>query len=183
VLSIALEPDSQIAGEPSKDVTEFCKLGHPQRRKDEASKRSPHPSAPLPAIVAATDSLSQSENSDRQRDNLILRKSASPLAVSFVIHAVALLLCVTFTFATIVQQGIPLFASPTDLDEETVADIDEVEIKPTKFDDAELQNVISENEEFFRVRCRRWSQRLLLTKSDLLSGCRMPSPRRVRIAN
>ena len=65
LLSFALEPDSQIAGEASKDVTEVSKLGHPQRRKDEASKRSPQPSAPLPAIVAATDSLSQSENSDR----------------------------------------------------------------------------------------------------------------------
>lgn len=76
------------------------------------------------------------------------RTAASPLAFSFAVHAVALLLCMTFTFATLVQQGIPLFASQADSLDEAPEELSEVEITAHKFDDSELQNTILESDEF-----------------------------------
>ena len=84
----------------------------------------------------------------RPRSAAVHRKKASPLLLSFAVHAVAMVLCLTFTFATLVQQNTPLLASPTDLDHITADEINEVEIEPTKFEDAELQNVVAEEADF-----------------------------------
>jgi hypothetical protein len=77
-----------------------------------------------------------------------LRKHTSPLMVSLAIHAVALVLCFTLTFTTLIPQITPLFASPADFDDDLVSEFSEVEIAPTKFDDAELQNPIAADEDF-----------------------------------
>ena len=42
------------------------------------------------------------------------RKAASPLMFSLAVHAVVIVLCMTFGFATLVQQECPLFASPAE---------------------------------------------------------------------
>jgi hypothetical protein len=76
------------------------------------------------------------------------RKNATPLMCSFAVHAVALLFCVSFTFVTLVQQGIPLFASPVESEDDIPAPISEIKIEPSKFDDAELQNTLAVSEEF-----------------------------------
>jgi hypothetical protein len=78
----------------------------------------------------------------------IYRKNASPLLFSLALHAVALLLCLSLTFATLVQQTTPLLASPMQLDDEAAHEISEFEIEPTKFDDAEVQNVVAHEDDF-----------------------------------
>ncbi|MEX2306727.1 MAG: hypothetical protein WD738_04005 [Pirellulales bacterium] len=104
---------------------------------------SPRNTPALPQVVAHSPL-----SGPRQPTIAVHRKNASPLLLSFAVHALALSLCFTFTFATLVQHGIPLFASPTDLDEVASEQFSEVEIEPTKFDDSELQNVVSEDSEF-----------------------------------
>jgi hypothetical protein len=91
-----------------------------------------------------TDSAGQSAPARRAA----YRKNARPLFFSLAVHAVALLLCFAFTFTTLVQQITPLFASPADLADEAVHELSEVEIEPTKFEDAELQNVVAEDPAF-----------------------------------
>jgi hypothetical protein len=76
------------------------------------------------------------------------RKTAPPLVCSLAVHAVAVFLCLSFGVVTIVQQSVPLFASPAEVASDAEAELSEVEIEPTKFDDAELQNVVSQTEEF-----------------------------------
>jgi hypothetical protein len=76
------------------------------------------------------------------------RKSAPSLLASLAIHAAALVMCISFGFATVTQQAVPLFASPNVIDPEPPDELAEVEIEPTKFDDSELQNVLSASEEF-----------------------------------
>jgi hypothetical protein len=76
------------------------------------------------------------------------RKAAGPLMLSLGVHAVALVLCVSVTFATLVQQRIPLFASPTESDDDIPAPLADVKIDPSKFEDDELQNTLSLTDEF-----------------------------------
>jgi hypothetical protein len=75
------------------------------------------------------------------------RHVAPPIVASFVLHAIGLLLCLTFGFATLVQHVAPLFASPADLPEVAV-ELSEVQIETAKFEDAELQNVVSDTNDF-----------------------------------
>ncbi len=100
----------------------------------------PKPAAPL---VVASD-----EAGPPARPRNVARKNASPLLLSLAVHAVAMVLCITLTFATLVQQNTPLLASPTLLDEQVSAEISDIEIEPTKFEDSELQNVVAEEPEF-----------------------------------
>ncbi len=97
----------------------------------------------LPQIVA-----DQKGQTRQARGTMVHRRTASPLLVSFGVHAIALLLCLSFTFATLVQQGIPLFASPADILDDTPEEFSEVEITSTKFDDAQLENTVLESDEF-----------------------------------
>ncbi len=76
------------------------------------------------------------------------RKAASPILCSFVLHAIVLSLCVTITIATIAQQQILLLSTPADVDESFVAEINDVEIPPTRFEDSEIQNVTYQKPEF-----------------------------------
>jgi hypothetical protein len=111
--------------------------------KDFAFKRAraaPSPASPAISICSSAE--------DAPRPRTRNRKSTSPLLLSFAVHAVGLVLCMTFTFATLVQQITPLLASPVDIESEIDAQISEVEIEPTKFEDAELQNVVAERDEF-----------------------------------
>jgi len=48
----------------------------------------------------------------------------------------------------VIQQAVPLFASPSVADESMVEEFADVKIEPTKFEDDELQNVIAQTEEF-----------------------------------
>jgi hypothetical protein len=78
----------------------------------------------------------------------VYRRAASPLLCSFALHAIVLSFCVTITIATVVRQDVPLLSTPADLDEISVETFSDVEIPPTKFEDAELQNVVYESPDF-----------------------------------
>ncbi len=102
-----------------------------------------------PPIIAAESNVPLEISSPgRHGGAAVYRKTASPLVFSLAIHAIAIVLCLSVTFATIVQPRIPLFASPTVTDEAVPERLSEIEIKPTKFDDTELQNTILQNDEF-----------------------------------
>jgi hypothetical protein len=104
---------------------------------------APKRKEPAPALIVA-----DSEEHGLPVRGAAYRKNASPLLLSFAVHALALALCLTFTFATLVQQNTPLLASPTILDEQMSEPISEIEIKPTKFEDTELQNVLADDTDF-----------------------------------
>lgn len=74
--------------------------------------------------------------------------SSRPLAASLVIHAIGLVLCTSFGFATLVQHNVPLFAGPPEPIDELPPELAEVEIPPTEFTDQDNQNVVSEVDEF-----------------------------------
>jgi von Willebrand factor type A domain len=112
-----------------------------------SSRTSRQTSLPL-NVAVATDGSSLGIRSLRPAQRRTYRKTAPPLVFSLAVHAVGVLLCVTFGFATIIQQSVPLFASPTDFAEDVPDELSEVKIEPSKFDDAELQNVVSETDEF-----------------------------------
>ncbi len=76
------------------------------------------------------------------------RHAASPLLCSFALHGVLLLFCLTFTIATIVRQNVPLLSTPNALDEVSVDEFSDVEIPITRFEDAEIQNVVYKKPEF-----------------------------------
>jgi hypothetical protein len=76
------------------------------------------------------------------------RRSASPIMFSLAVHAVAIVLFMTFGFATLVQQSAKLFASPAEILDESPEEFSEVKIESAKLDDAELQNVLSETDDF-----------------------------------
>jgi hypothetical protein len=98
--------------------------------------------APLPHI-ATQDILNQSSQRRPRR-----RTAFPPLIASIAVHAAGLLICISFGFVTVIQQAVPLFASPSVADESTVEEFADVKIEPTKFEDAELQNVITQTDEF-----------------------------------
>lgn len=77
-----------------------------------------------------------------------LGPSTRPLAASLLVHAIGLALCMSFGFATLVQQNVPLFASPPETTDELPSELAEVEIPPTKFADSELRNVVNEVDDF-----------------------------------
>jgi hypothetical protein len=104
---------------------------------------------PPPAIVAEPSGSNSELPPERRAGNLAkYRKTAPPILFSLVIHAAALVLCVTLTFATIVEPRVPLYASPTADENDIPAELGEIKIEPTKFDDPELTNTIAEREEF-----------------------------------
>jgi hypothetical protein len=104
--------------------------------------------SPLPQIAISAGDASSPGASPQKLSRRTYRKTAPPLVCSLAVHAAGLLLCLSFGVATIVQQSVPLFASPTEIAGDADAEISEVEIEPTKFEDAELQNVVAETEEF-----------------------------------
>jgi hypothetical protein len=144
VAEIARFPTAElaaIAAQPVKPVVDRAPLtsgkAPPRRLADAGPKVVPQ---------AANRSLL---HVDRQRNaSASARKAASPLLCSFAVHAVVLSICFTITIATIAQQPIDLVASPAELDEIIAEEISEVQIEPTRFDDAELQNVVADNQEF-----------------------------------
>jgi hypothetical protein len=114
--------------------------GHDHDRNDKPS--------PLPQIAINADNASSPSGSPQKLSRRTYRKTAPPLVCSLAVHAAGLLLCLSFGVATIVQQSVPLFASPTEIAADAEAELSEVEIEPTKFEDPELQNVVAETEEF-----------------------------------
>ncbi len=109
--------------------------------------REAAPVVPAPRIVADADGLDLVTSRDKSHRTKAYRRTARPLLVSFGIHAIVLLLCVSLTFATLGRQEISLFASPAAADE-LPEQIGEIEITAHKFADDELQNVVSESDEF-----------------------------------
>ncbi|MCI0334174.1 MAG: hypothetical protein L0228_13230 [Planctomycetes bacterium] len=130
---------------PASAVAGVCDPGP----SSHSSKTSPiRREPPPPHIVSAAVGISPIRGRQHRRSAANYRKAASPLLCSFVLHAIVLSLCLTFTIATLVQQEIPLLAAPADLDEITVEEFSDVEIPATKFDDPELQNVVYETSDF-----------------------------------
>jgi hypothetical protein len=118
-----------------------------------AATHLPHPKSPAtPAKLASNGSIEiepatgVTARSAKRRTSH--QESTKPVMASLAVHAVGLLFCISFGFATVVQQAIPLFASPNAMDESVVEEFSEVKIEPSKFEDAELQNVVAQSEEF-----------------------------------
>jgi hypothetical protein len=106
------------------------------------------PSLPLPQVVPDVAHVSTANRAAHSGAVRSYRKAASPLALSLAVHAVAMSFCLTITVATLVQQEVSLFASPTDITDDSAHQLSDFKIEPTKFDDAELENVVAENPEF-----------------------------------
>ena len=101
-----------------------------------------------PIVPIVVDGSGESGSASVAHRRRTYRKTAPPLVASLAIHAAALSLCITFGFATVVQQAVPLFASPNVIEEDEPEELADVEIEPAKFDDTELQNVLSASDEF-----------------------------------
>ncbi len=114
----------------------------PRSKKPRTSEQP----APLPKI--ATGVASQNVGALLTRRRPRRRKTVPPLIASAALHAAGLLFCISFGFVTVIQQAVPLFASPSVADESMIEEIADVKIEPTKFEDDELQNVIAQTEEF-----------------------------------
>jgi hypothetical protein len=108
--------------------------------------RTPVGSSPFPRIE--TDVPEQNVGARHLRHRTTRRNTARPVMASLAVHAVGLLFCISFGFATVMQQAVPLFASPNSTDESAVEELSEVEIELTKFEDDELQNVVAHATEF-----------------------------------
>jgi hypothetical protein len=109
--------------------------------------REPTRSSAAPRIVASAPASASSPHVGKASRRSSYRKAGPSLVVSFGIHAVAILLCLSMSFAVLVNQNIPLLASPTLLDEMPNR-LNEIEITAHKFADDELQNVVSESDDF-----------------------------------
>jgi hypothetical protein len=119
------------------------------RRAKADTIAQPNEIALVPARIAVSASDSSISPSAGGRNPAhSYRKATPPLLFSLLVHAAGLLLCFTFGFATLVQQNAPLFASPADVPAESPIELSEVKIETAKFDDAELQNVVSADDEF-----------------------------------
>jgi hypothetical protein len=135
--------ESKTSGIGRADGPKRVPTGSPRR---EISTPVVHEAPPAFELKTVGHRTTLDRNSSRRGANI--RTAASPLLCSFALHAVVLSLCVTFTIATIVQQEVPLLSTPADLDESFVEDFSNVEVPPTKFDDAEIQNVVYESPDF-----------------------------------
>jgi hypothetical protein len=113
-----------------------------------AAPRADSVASSLPQLAVDSRGSATKERSGLRGMVKAYRRTTPPIAFSFAVHVVGLLLCLSFGFATLVQQAAPLFASPADLPEEEAIELAEVQIEPTKFEDAQLQNVLSETDEF-----------------------------------
>jgi hypothetical protein len=121
----------------------------PTKTRRRVDSSEPERSEPAPTIVLdPVAAVSTASLPVRPRTSRGYRKSAGPLVVSFGLHAVVLLFCLSFTFVTLVQQRVPLFASPIESDDDIPAPLANVKIEPSKFEDAELQNTLSLDNEF-----------------------------------
>jgi hypothetical protein len=106
-----------------------------------------HPIAPLRAASSVRGPAPRAR-SELRNEAQAYRRTASPIVLSAAVHVVGLLLSLMFGFTTLLQQPAMLFASPSDLSEDVPAEFAEVRIEPTKFDDLELQNVVSDTDDF-----------------------------------
>jgi hypothetical protein len=145
--------ESELSGAPVAIRSDGAtKLG--ERRRKTADHHVPrangpttsHQSSPLPRIE--TDSSGQDISARIAKRGTRRRKTAPPLMASLLVHAAGLLFCISFGFATVMQQSVPLLASPNATDESVIEELSEVKIEPTKFEDEELQNVVAHTEEF-----------------------------------
>ncbi|HEX2477053.1 MAG TPA: hypothetical protein VHK01_20025 [Lacipirellulaceae bacterium] len=113
------------------------------RRKNPPASDNP---VPLPQVATgvASDKVTVRPSGRRSKQ----RTAVPPLIASAAVHAAGLLFCVSFGFVTVIQQAVPLFASPSVADETIIEEFADVKIEPTKFEDDELQNVFAQTEEF-----------------------------------
>jgi hypothetical protein len=111
------------------------------RKKPPASDKTP-----LPRIQTGLASDNAAARPAQRRSSR--QATVRPLIASAAVHAAGLLFCVSFGFVTVIQQAVPLFASPSLADETMIEEFADVKIEPTRFEDDELQNVIAQTEEF-----------------------------------
>jgi hypothetical protein len=129
-----------------------AKAAEPRRNPAAQSKSRPvspinaEKSSPFPRIETEIPSHSVGARIVTRRTKH--RKAAPPLMASLLVHAAGILLCISFGFVTVVQQGVPLLASPNPADESVIEELSEVKIERSKFEDEELQNVVAHTEEF-----------------------------------
>jgi hypothetical protein len=112
-----------------------------------ATRPTREKASPVPRFFVSPTSAAGISTRCRQSSQAY-RQTTSPLLLSFAVHAVGLLLCLTFGFATLVQQAPKLFASPADFLDDSPEEFNEVKIESSKLDDDELQNVLSESDDF-----------------------------------
>jgi VWA domain-containing protein len=100
--------------------------------------------------IEANDTTNDRNSDDvkKRRRTATYRQTAPPIMFSLAVHAIGLVLCMMFGFVTLVQQGARLFASPAEFLDEAPEEFSEVKIESTRLDDSELQNVLSETDQF-----------------------------------
>jgi hypothetical protein len=125
-----------------------------ERRRKTADHHVPRATEPTTSQQSSafprieTDASGQHVSAPNAKRGTTHRKTAPPLMASLMVHAAGLLFCISFGFATAVQQAVPLLASPNPADESVIEELSEVKIEPTKFKDEELRNVVAHTEEF-----------------------------------
>jgi hypothetical protein len=98
------------------------------------------PQAPTVSISLSSPDLPSSpggRSSVRRKD----RRSSRSLLWSLSIHAAVLLACVPWTFATLAQQRVSLFASQEAWPEDAAEELSDLTIEPADFDDAKIERV------------------------------------------
>jgi hypothetical protein len=141
-----MDAQVEINADGVANLTQSRRIRPVQPMPRPKSTLTSHISSPFPRIEAGL--TGQSVDARLVKRRAMQSKAAPPLVASFLVHAAVLLLCISFGFVTVVQQAVPLFASPNPTDETIVEEFSEVKIEPTKFEDEELRNVVAHTEEF-----------------------------------
>jgi hypothetical protein len=131
------------------DVRKSTATGFIRRVDDKTPPLAQDKPAPAPLIETIHNANGDDSDATKKRQrSAAYRQTAPPIMFSLAVHAVLIVLCMTFGFATLVQQSARLFASPAEFLDESPEEFSEVKIESSKLDDAELQNVLSESDEF-----------------------------------
>jgi hypothetical protein len=106
---------------------------------DDSKRQSPS----LPVSIAADlgDTGPWVRRGARAAQN---RRLSQPMLWSIGIHALALALCLRWTYATLAEQSVSLFASQADWNDDASAELDEIQIEPVMLDDPRMEKVAFE---------------------------------------
>jgi hypothetical protein len=115
------------AAPPATNVRRITEAHPTARPKKPPASDKPGP-LPQVAIGVASDKVIVRPTRRRSKQ----RATVPPLIASAALHAAGLLFCISFGFVTVIQQSVPLFASPSVADETALEEFADVKIEPTK---------------------------------------------------
>jgi hypothetical protein len=147
LLSLASNPTVETAPR-TKIAPETITAGAYAQNDNKSTLAHDKSVAAPPIDINPISSDSDSGVASKRQRSAGYRKTAPSILFSLAVHAVALVLCMTFGFVTLVQQSARLFASPAEFFEESPEEFSEVRFESSKLNDSELQNVLSESDDF-----------------------------------